>query len=214
MCGADFPLKVSALGEAPALGYVEEPVRPPGSIAGASRPQPEPRWPISQQQYPRRAPRAGAPMSIEPPGVAQPQAIRSSRCSARRRPICRRRRIGSAAAASRLTIRRRRRRSAAPVEPRSKPKSCRPMRGPARHRSDRRNPRGRCPGFAAARSAAQSAACRRDADRGETGGDAGVPDRVGARSLVRQRGAAGGAASGSTSRWSRSSRSRPIPAAA
>src|SRR6186997_410628 len=52
MCGADFPLKVSALGEAPAMGYVEEPVRPPGSISGASRPQPEPRWPIAQQQYP------------------------------------------------------------------------------------------------------------------------------------------------------------------
>ena len=71
MCGADFPLKVSALGEAPAMGYVEEPVRPPGSIAGASRPQPEPRWPISQQQYPART-QTGAPMSIEPPGVAQP----------------------------------------------------------------------------------------------------------------------------------------------
>ena len=31
-------------------------MRPPGSIAGASRPQPEPRWPISQQQYPARRP--------------------------------------------------------------------------------------------------------------------------------------------------------------
>ena len=71
MCGADFPLKVSALGEAPAMGYVEEPVRPPGSISGASRPQPEPRWPIAQQQYPART-QSGAPMSIEPPGVVQP----------------------------------------------------------------------------------------------------------------------------------------------
>ena len=34
MCGADFPLKVSALGEGAALGYINEPVRPPGSIAG------------------------------------------------------------------------------------------------------------------------------------------------------------------------------------
>ena len=78
MCGADFPLKVSALGESSALGYVEEPVRPPGSIPGASRPQPEPRWPISQPQYsappaPQRyAQPPGAPMSIEAPGVAQP----------------------------------------------------------------------------------------------------------------------------------------------
>ncbi|MEA2983321.1 MAG: hypothetical protein QOF09_5144 [Alphaproteobacteria bacterium] len=78
MCGADFPLKVSALGEGSALGYVDEPVRPPGSIPGASRPQPQPRWPIAQQQYsappaePRYAPpQIGAPMSIEAPGVAQ-----------------------------------------------------------------------------------------------------------------------------------------------
>ena len=52
-----------------------------------------------QQQYPAPPPQTGAPMSIEAPGVAQP-SIRSSRCSARRRPICRRRRIGSAAAVS------------------------------------------------------------------------------------------------------------------
>jgi hypothetical protein len=77
MCGADFPLKVSALGDAPALGYGEQPVRPPGSIGGGGRG--EPRWPISQQQYsappaqPRYAPatQPGAPMSIEAPGVAQ-----------------------------------------------------------------------------------------------------------------------------------------------
>ena len=31
MCGADFPLKVTALGESSALGYGEE-LRPPGSI--------------------------------------------------------------------------------------------------------------------------------------------------------------------------------------
>jgi hypothetical protein len=79
MCGADFPLKVSALGEASALGYIEEPVRPPESIAGAGRAAPQPRWPISQQapQYappqPQYAPaRPGAPMSIEAPGTAPP----------------------------------------------------------------------------------------------------------------------------------------------
>src|SRR3954469_5475623 len=68
MCGADFPLKVSALGEGPALGYGEEPRRP-GSIGTGGRA--EPRWPISQQQYaappaqPRYAPapQPGAPMS-------------------------------------------------------------------------------------------------------------------------------------------------------
>ena len=48
VCGADFPLKVTALGESAALGFVDEAIRPPGAIAGASRPVPEPRWPISQ----------------------------------------------------------------------------------------------------------------------------------------------------------------------
>src|SRR3954449_13052234 len=43
MCGADFPLKVSAFGESAALGYGEEPLRPPGLIAGANRAPPEPR---------------------------------------------------------------------------------------------------------------------------------------------------------------------------
>src|SRR5476649_1274923 len=68
MCGADYPLKVSALGDGSALGYIDDPVRPPGSIAGASRPAPQPRWPISQQQ-PQYAPppsqsgQPGAPMS-------------------------------------------------------------------------------------------------------------------------------------------------------
>jgi hypothetical protein len=80
MCGADFPLKVAALGESAAMGYGEE-LRPPGSIPGAnpgaSRPAAEPRWPIQQQPYnapvaqPRYAPpqQAGVPMSIEAPGV-------------------------------------------------------------------------------------------------------------------------------------------------
>src|ERR1700753_3046209 len=39
MCGADFPLKVSALGEGPALGYVEGAVRPPGAIPGSGASQ-------------------------------------------------------------------------------------------------------------------------------------------------------------------------------
>ncbi len=80
MCGADFPLKVSAFGDGAALGYVDEPVRPPGSISTGSRPAPQPRWPISQQQqYGSPQPQyaqpqqyggqPGAPMSIEAPGT-------------------------------------------------------------------------------------------------------------------------------------------------
>ena len=30
MCGADFPLKVAALGDHPLLSYADEPLRPPG----------------------------------------------------------------------------------------------------------------------------------------------------------------------------------------
>ena len=43
MCGADFPLKVSALGEGPALGYVDDPVRPPGAVPNGGVPQQQPR---------------------------------------------------------------------------------------------------------------------------------------------------------------------------
>ena len=46
MCGADFPLKVAALGESQsALGYWDDPVRPPGMVPHAGPaypPQPVP----------------------------------------------------------------------------------------------------------------------------------------------------------------------------
>ena len=62
ICGADFPLKVAALGESPALAFAGE-LRPPGAIpkAGAS----QPRWPASQ-------PPAAPPASdayVPPPGA-------------------------------------------------------------------------------------------------------------------------------------------------
>jgi hypothetical protein len=82
MCGADFPLKVSALGEAPALGYVDDPVRPPGSVPNGGVLQQQPRYPIQQQQLPPpqysqpqyaqpQYAQPGGPMSIEAPGAAQ-----------------------------------------------------------------------------------------------------------------------------------------------
>jgi hypothetical protein len=78
MCGAEFPLKVTALGESSMLGYGDE-LRPPGSIPNAARAASEPRWPIQQPPYnssvtsaPLSAPRQpDAPMSLEPPGVQQ-----------------------------------------------------------------------------------------------------------------------------------------------
>jgi len=82
ICGADFPLKVAALGESSALGYADEVLRPPGGIPNAGRPAAEPRWPISQSPYdaPPAAQRytpppaqAGAPMSITAPELSPPQ---------------------------------------------------------------------------------------------------------------------------------------------
>lgn len=69
MCGADFPLKVSALGESsPLVGYTDD-LRPPGSIP--TTPSQMPRWPINEPRY---APPADvAPVQVEtmPPGSQQ-----------------------------------------------------------------------------------------------------------------------------------------------
>jgi hypothetical protein len=75
MCGADFPLKVSGLGETPpAIGYSDE-YRPPASIPGG----PE-RWPITEQRYvpPAPAPRYVAPNSNYEPRYAPASASTSS----------------------------------------------------------------------------------------------------------------------------------------
>ena len=45
MCGADFPIRVSALGDSGPLGYDDEPVRPPGSLPSSGAPQ---HWPVVQ----------------------------------------------------------------------------------------------------------------------------------------------------------------------
>jgi hypothetical protein len=110
MCGADFPLKVSALGEGPAMGYVAEPVRPPGAIPGA--PASQPRWPITQQPYPppvsspqyvTRA-QGGAPLSLEAPGAssdAPPQLFGAPPSSLQAPPGWQRGSISSGAVQSR-----------------------------------------------------------------------------------------------------------------
>ncbi len=48
VCGADFPLRVSVLGESTLLGYSDDP-RPPGVIPGGAR---SPRWPIKPDEAP------------------------------------------------------------------------------------------------------------------------------------------------------------------
>ncbi|WP_316227380.1 extensin family protein [Bradyrhizobium sp. SZCCHNR1047] len=58
MCGADYPLKVAALGEATtSYGFADESLRPPAAIGG------QPRWPINQP-----------PQRYAPPATYQPQA--------------------------------------------------------------------------------------------------------------------------------------------
>ena len=82
VCGAEFPLKVAALGDAGgSLGFADE-LRPPGSIGGN-----QPRWPVSQPptsqspnySYPETADRqpgyaassnSRGPVSLNAPGVS------------------------------------------------------------------------------------------------------------------------------------------------
>ena len=72
MCGADFPLKVSMLGETAPLGYSDD-LRPPGAIPRGAAPQ---RWPIRTDNAPPDAsampPPADTdqPISLNPPGAA------------------------------------------------------------------------------------------------------------------------------------------------
>jgi Extensin-like protein C-terminus len=85
MCGAEYPLKVAALGEgSSSFGFADEDLRPPAPIGN------QPRWPIQSarpnypqastypQTYPQGAVRDGGyaapsgPISLSPPGVAPP----------------------------------------------------------------------------------------------------------------------------------------------
>jgi hypothetical protein len=97
VCGAEFPLKVSALGEpSSTYGFADDDLRPPAAIGNQPRwpvsqppqqgypsSQPYPQQPYPQQPYPQRStypesavgqPRYGAasngPVSLQAPGVA------------------------------------------------------------------------------------------------------------------------------------------------
>jgi len=84
-CGAEFPLKVAALGEGmSSLGYADD-LRPPGSIGN------QPRWPVSQQSpsYPRPSYSSQPPSypsqraSPTPRRALAPAKVRRSTSSAR-----------------------------------------------------------------------------------------------------------------------------------
>src|SRR3954447_11058172 len=74
VCGAEFPLKVIALGESSgSFGFADDELRPPGNVGR------QPPWPVAQPQpYPHRTiqpPRYGAApsgrISLAAPGVAR-----------------------------------------------------------------------------------------------------------------------------------------------
>jgi len=83
VCGADYPLRVSALGESGPLGYSDEAPVPPGAIPNASVPQ---HWPVrepsaapslSVSSQPMPPLQAGAPQSYPPdPQQTYPQQYR------------------------------------------------------------------------------------------------------------------------------------------
>src|ERR1041384_4439993 len=75
ICGADFPLKVAAIGEGAPIGYAEE-LRPPGSVPQplAAPPGGYLRPPAYPQPYPTQTdrssyPPSNGPMSIRPPAA-------------------------------------------------------------------------------------------------------------------------------------------------
>jgi hypothetical protein len=79
ICGADFPIRVTALGDSAPLGYDDEPVRPPGAVPDGAMPpqtapvQARPSPAASAQSGPMQAaPQAGQPMSLYAPGVPEP----------------------------------------------------------------------------------------------------------------------------------------------
>jgi hypothetical protein len=75
VCGAEFPLKVAALGESGPLGFVDE-LRPPSAIGGN-----QPRWPAAQPQvvrspYPDSVSSRPAYSPSDPTSLAPPGAVR------------------------------------------------------------------------------------------------------------------------------------------
>lgn len=74
VCGAEFPLKVSALGEGAAYGFADESLTPPASVG-----RNQPRWPIAQ---PSSAPPSYPPPSSYPsssyPSSSYPEPVRQS----------------------------------------------------------------------------------------------------------------------------------------
>jgi hypothetical protein len=78
-CGADYPLRVAALGEPAVPGFADEVVRPPGTVQGAPSSLPSyPSYPISapySSPVTNSSRSAGAPISLAAPLQAPVEAV-------------------------------------------------------------------------------------------------------------------------------------------
>jgi hypothetical protein len=70
ICGADYPIRISALGETGPLGYSDEPVRPPAALSSGSAPQ---HWPVVQSSTLPPNVASGPAPEYGPPPTAAPQ---------------------------------------------------------------------------------------------------------------------------------------------
>jgi hypothetical protein len=69
ICGAEYPLKVAALGESQgSFGFADENLRPPADIAN------QPRWPVNPAPPPAYRPPQAYPTQTYPPQAYPPQA--------------------------------------------------------------------------------------------------------------------------------------------
>jgi hypothetical protein len=71
VCGADFPLKVAALGDSPVLGFADE-LRPPGSVPLAAPAYPQPAYPPAYPAHPSSS-YPSAPLSRDGRYTPDPQ---------------------------------------------------------------------------------------------------------------------------------------------
>src|ERR1700722_6169459 len=84
ICGADYPIRISALGETGPLGYSDEPVRPPAALSSGSAPQ---NWPVVQSSTLPPNVASGPAPEYGPPPTAAPQGLPSPAAPAQFGPM-------------------------------------------------------------------------------------------------------------------------------
>ena len=84
ICGADYPIRISALGESGPLGYSDEPVRPPAALSSGSAPQ---HWPVVQSSTLPPNVASGPAPEYGPPPTAVPQGLPSPAAPAQLGPM-------------------------------------------------------------------------------------------------------------------------------